>query len=94
MPNHVHSLIVPFCNFTLEHILQSIKKHTSLEINKLIGREGQLWQRDSYDHIVRSAKELCAFRKYIAKNAAQAGLELGGNSYRCADWLDEYAPMR
>ncbi|MFA7172398.1 MAG: transposase [Kiritimatiellia bacterium] len=93
MPNHVHALITPLCNFSLEHILQSIKKHTAVKINKLMGRKGQLWQRDSHDHIVRNAGELRAFRKYIAKNAAQTGLELDGYAYRCADWLDEYAAM-
>jgi len=30
---------------------------------------------DSYDHIVRDAKELMAFRNYIAGNPAKAGLK-------------------
>jgi hypothetical protein len=33
------------------------------------------WMDESYDHIVRDAKELTAFRDYTARNPAKAGLK-------------------
>jgi len=93
MPNHIHTLIVPKSGFELEQILHSIKRYAAREINKILQREGRLWQKDSYDHIVRGVQELRAFRKYIAKNAAQAKLKLNGNAYQCTQWLDEYAVL-
>ena len=93
MPNHVHTLIIPVNGYCLEKILQSVKRHAAREINKFLQREGQLWQKDSYDHIVRNTNELSAFRKYIAKNAEQAKLKQEGHAYKRTEWLDEYAEM-
>ncbi len=91
MPNHVHGLLVPKRGFELERLLQSVKRHSSREINRRMGREGKLWQKDGYDHIVRSRKELRAFRKYIGKNATKVGLTAGSGAYHVASWLDEFA---
>ena len=93
MPNHVHALIAPRSGFDLEKITQSIKRYAAREINKVLHKEGQLWQKDSYDHIVRGVEELRAFRKYIVKNALQAKLKLGGSAYQRALWLDDYAAL-
>jgi putative transposase len=91
MPNHVHVLIVPRGGVAVERLLQSVKRHSSRVINEQIKREGTLWQKDSYDHIVRDRKELRAFRRYILKNATQAGLAAGSGAFHLADWLDEFA---
>jgi len=68
MPNHVHVLLVPTNGHCLEEILHSWKSYTAHEINKLLGRDGQLWQHESYDHLVRSEKQLHALRRYIRNN--------------------------
>ncbi len=90
MPNHVHALIVPKDGFELQRLLHSVKRHSSREINKRTGEQGTLWQRDSYDHIVRNEQELRAFRRYIGKNAAAAGLKIEEGAYHRAAWLDEF----
>jgi REP element-mobilizing transposase RayT len=71
MPNHVHMLIVPIEPYLLFDILHSIKSYTAKIINKCLGRKGQLWQHESFDHIVRSNQQLEKFREYILENAAK-----------------------
>ncbi|MDF1815772.1 MAG: transposase, partial [Verrucomicrobiales bacterium] len=83
MPNHVHVLLTPIAGNELEDILQSVKSFTSNKINQITGSEGSLWQRESYDHIVRDAGQLVAFQMYIRSNPAKSGLKEG--EYRMSD---------
>jgi len=41
-----------------------------------VERRGQLWQDESYDHIVRDAEQLRAYQDYIAANPEVAHLPL------------------
>jgi len=71
MPNHVHMLIVSLEPYSLSDILHSIKSFTAKIINRCLDRNGQLWQHESFDHIVRSMRQLEKFREYILENAAK-----------------------
>ncbi len=73
MPNHVHLLVTPHEGFALKEILQGWKSFTAHAINRHLRRHGQLWQRESFDHIVRSPVHLERFRQYIRDNPAKAG---------------------
>jgi REP element-mobilizing transposase RayT len=73
MPNHVHVLLVPMKPHTLKEILHSWKSFTSSQINKIRGHSGELWQHESFDHIVRSKIQLEKFRKYIIENWEKSG---------------------
>ena len=75
MPNHVHVVIRPALGCELSTLLQGIKGVSANRCNKLLGRKSPFWMDESYDHIVRDAKELTAFRNYIARNPAKAGLK-------------------
>jgi 5-methyltetrahydrofolate--homocysteine methyltransferase len=74
MPNHVHFMIRPREGHSLSKILQGIKSASAKEINILLGREGSLWQKESYDHIVRDAEDWWNQRSYILENPKAAGL--------------------
>lgn len=74
MPNHVHVLAAPLQGHKLSSILHSWKSYTAVEINRLLGRKGALWERESFDHILRSAEHLEWFKEYIEKNPVVAGL--------------------
>ena len=79
IPNHVHLLVYLPPGFPpLTATLQRLKGYTALQANKLLGRTGQFWQRESYDHLIRSAQELQSVVAYIAENPVKAGL--------VADW--------
>jgi len=68
MPNHVHVLFSPIGEHKLEDIVGSWKRFSSREINKLQGKTGALWQREAWDRLIRSQRQLDWTRKYIVKN--------------------------
>jgi len=74
MPNHVHVLVKPFPGYRLTDILHSWKSFTAKQINQRISKTGQLWQHESYDHIVRNEKAMEAIRRYIRENPIVAGV--------------------
>ncbi len=77
MPNHVHALLTPLEGHELENILHSIKSYTAREIQNALKSSGQLWQKDTYDHIVRDPEQLQAYRDYITSNPRKANLRDG-----------------
>jgi carbamoylphosphate synthase large subunit/REP element-mobilizing transposase RayT len=77
MPNHVHALLQPMADHPLSKILHSWKSFTANAINRAANRDGEVWMRESYDHIARDWNELRAWRKYIAANPKKAQLRLG-----------------
>ena len=58
----------------LTAIMRSLKSYTGREANKLLGRSGQFWQRESYDHWVRDGGELQRLIEYVVWNPVKAGL--------------------
>ena len=75
MPNHVHAVIKPACAHDLSTVLQGIKGVSAHRCNKLLGLKTTFWMDESYDHIVRDAKELTVFRSYIARNPVKDALK-------------------
>ena len=55
-------------------IMHSIKSFTAHEINRILSREGQVWQHESYDHWVRDDEEMERIVRYIDANAPSAEL--------------------
>jgi hypothetical protein len=74
MPNHVHAVIVPARTYDLCAVLKGIKGVSAKQCNQLLNRKSSFWMDESYDHIVRDAKELAAFRNYIVANPKKARL--------------------
>ncbi len=74
MPNHGHLLFSPMDGHTLDKILHSLKSYTVHEINRQLGREGQLWQEEYYDELVAGDDGMERVRLYIEWNPVKAGL--------------------
>ena len=74
MPNHVHVLVTPAPGWTLDKLTQSWKGFTAREINSHLGREGPLWQQESFDRIVRHEAHFERVVRYIAENPKKARL--------------------
>jgi len=55
-------------------IMHSLKSYTAHEANKLLGRTGQFWQHESYDHWIRDDDELERVVAYINANPVKVGL--------------------
>jgi DNA polymerase III subunit alpha len=82
MPNHVHVLVRPTMEHQLPDILQAWKSFTAKEANKVLGRTGEFWQAESFDHIVRDEQQLEKFSHYIEENPAKAGVKLVARASR------------
>ena len=75
MPNHVHAVLWPMPNETLSGIVQSWKRYTAREANKVLNRTGEtFWQPESYDHWIRDPDEHARCCHYVTFNPVQAGL--------------------
>lgn len=81
MPNHVHVLVKPIGKHNLSEILHSWKSYSANKINANIGKSGQLWMHESYDHIVRNEDALKAIRNYIRNNPRKAGIVSKASSF-------------
>ena len=74
MPNHVHVVVQPLPSHELSAILHSWKSFTAHKALGVLGRSGEFWQKESYDHIVRDAGDLERTSRYVRENPVSAGL--------------------
>lgn len=74
MPNHVHLLIKPLEDHSLSSILQGIKGVSARKMNQFLGASGTVWQKESYDHIVRDDRDFWNQFDYIKRNPAKGGI--------------------
>ncbi len=72
MPNHVHVLF-HLREGSLSGLLQQWKGVSAHRINQAEGRRGTLWQKESWDRIVRSPAHLIRVRRYVLGNPGAAG---------------------
>jgi REP element-mobilizing transposase RayT len=68
MPNHIHVVVTPLNGHELSSILHSWKSYTAGEINRRLNQRGAFWQKESFDHVVRSPASLEMFNEYIRNN--------------------------
>ncbi len=86
MSNHVHLLLTQMEDTPiLWKILQSAKKFSGIQANRILGRSGPFWEKESYDHLVRDSihyqkNEFERILWYILNNPVKAGL--------VANWQD------
>ena len=87
MPNHVHMLITPLSN--VSSLMQRLKGATAREANRQLGRSGTpFWQHESYDRLVRDAREFRRIENYIIQNPVRAGLSASPETFRWSSaWL-------
>ena len=79
MPNHVHAVFAPNNDeagrpLALQAIMKSLKRYTSGQANDVLGRQGQFWQYENYDHVIRNAAEWERVITYVLNNPVKAGL--------------------
>ena len=79
MPEHVHLALwvnraADGWPHSLPAILKTIKGRSGFQINKKLGRNGTVWQRESFDRIPRSENKLDDHIEYIRQNPVRRGL--------------------
>jgi len=77
MPNHVHALYQLRNGWEIEDVSHSLKSYTANEMNKVLGRQGTLWQQEGFDHLLRGVRHLDRCLSYIRNNPALAHLKTG-----------------
>lgn len=87
MPNHVHLLVTPFDGHDIRKLCFSWKRFSSGQVNRLLGRKGDLWQTESFDHLIRHVASLRKLQCYIEDNPAKARLFADEYTlYQPPDW--------
>lgn len=87
MPSHVHWVFTPTLpdlepgRLARLTITAGFKRHTAINCNRLLNRQGRFWQAESFDHVVRSDAELERIVRYVEHNPVRAGL-----CERAEDW--------
>jgi len=97
MPEHVHLLLTPAPDVTIERTIQLIKGAYSHELGTIIGRDQEIWQRGFTDHRIRSEIDFIHNRNYIHQNPVERGIVTDPSEYRyCSAYhgfkLDPWPP--
>jgi REP element-mobilizing transposase RayT len=79
MPDHVHMIFTPLKDdkgnpYGLAEIMSGIKGASAHSINKVRNRQGQVWQKESFDHVLRSDEKIHSKVQYICENPIRKGL--------------------
>ena len=74
MPDHLHLLLTPGDDTTLERAMQLIKGGSSHEIHKRRDHKMKIWQPGFHEWTVRGSKDYDTKLEYIHLNPVRAGL--------------------
>jgi REP element-mobilizing transposase RayT len=75
MPDHVHFFCAPGNDAKdLSIIMKFWKEWTSKKIKKECGRDGCIWQKEFFDHLLRNEESYVQKWDYVLKNPVRAGL--------------------
>jgi putative transposase len=74
MPDHVHLLYLTEPGEVLARTLQALKGSSAHRLAKAAGRTAPIWQRDTFDRLVRHERELLDTWRYIEANPVRRGL--------------------
>jgi REP element-mobilizing transposase RayT len=91
MPNLVHALLAPLGEHLLSSIVHSWKSFTANRINKVLGRTRAFWQKESFDHVVRSTGEVPAV--YWQQSARRGCKKVDAASSRVLYWISGWKPL-
>ncbi|MBI4165557.1 MAG: transposase [Acidobacteria bacterium] len=75
MPNHVHVVMEVLGHNTLARILHSWKSYSANQANAILGRNSKFWQREYFDHLLRTPLHVDRAIRYVVENPAKAGLQ-------------------
>ena len=68
MPNHAHVLLTMYGAWLPTTIMGSWKSYSAKEINKALGRSGDFWQDEGFDHLVRGPNSFARICRYVWEN--------------------------
>ena len=92
MSNHVHVIVDQegYQDISLSDIFGRIKGFSAYESNKIIGKKGEFWSQEIYDHYTRSNSDLEFYIKYTLNNPVAANLVDNWRDWPHSFVLEEY----
>jgi len=81
MPNHVH-LVVDVWQTPLSRLIKQWKGATAVACNRFLRRDGQFWQEDYWDTLIKNPKHLLQAIRYVENNPSKAKLALDPKQWR------------
>ena len=103
MPDHVHLLFEPQVKeqdadgktvfWSLSEILQGIKSSSAHRINKASRTQGTVWEKESFDRLIRSESDLHEKFSYICRNPWDARVAGPTEDYPWL-WTHDMSPAR
>ena len=79
MPDHIHLLLTPAIEISVERAMQLIKGGYSYRLRKI--ETNQVWQESFTNHRIRDAEDYERHREYIRLNPARARLVRDAGEY-------------
>jgi REP element-mobilizing transposase RayT len=87
MPNHVHVLVSPGGEDSLDRIVAGWKRFTGTRINARIRKSGTFWQKDYFDRLIRDWDHFMNVARYLRRNPEKAKLREGEFLLFEAPWV-------
>jgi REP element-mobilizing transposase RayT len=84
MPDHVHLLFKPKDGVTMSRVMKGIKGVSAHKVNQNRNTKGVIWQKESFDRIVRDGNEFDEKLNYMYNNPLKK--ELTGNPDNYIGW--------
>ena len=81
MPDHVHLVLAPFPEWSLEFVVGRIKSVSARRINAARHTKGHVWQHESFDHLLRLGESGRKKALYVCENPVRAGLADSPDDY-------------
>jgi RecG-like helicase/REP element-mobilizing transposase RayT len=91
MPDHLHALFQPWPKtegshkettfWPLTELMRSLKSFTAREINRVDGKTGAVWEKETFDRYIRSDGDLAEKFHYILRNPWDAGVAKQNEGY-------------
>lgn len=74
----------------ISQIMKVIKGKSARQINKILGRTGQLWQHSFYEHSIRNDKDFREKLNYLHSNPLRANLVKTPDDYKYSSFRNYY----
>jgi len=81
MPNHLHAIITPAHDLSLEKAMQFIKGRFSFRAKRELGCQFEIWERSFTEHRIKNCEDYEKHRLYVHENPVCAGLSTDAEAY-------------
>jgi REP element-mobilizing transposase RayT len=91
MPDHLHWLFQLGTGLSLSDVVKALKARSAHQINKVLTRQGVVWQKAFHDHAIRREEDLRHHGRYLVANPLRKRIvtEIGCYPLWDAVWITD-----